>query len=59
MIKLLSITSHKSRYSSDFYPTFAIDGMALEIWLPKQNPDAEFHLVGAHSGLYNNIISFS
>lgn len=54
MANLLSIASHKSRYSSGFYPTFAIDGVPLEVWLPRQNPAAEFDLVAAHSGLYSN-----
>ncbi|PCK91436.1 hypothetical protein PsyrCH409_13215 [Pseudomonas viridiflava] len=52
MINLLSIASHKAKYSIDFYPTFAIDGVPIEVWLPRQNPDAEFHLVSAHAGLY-------
>ncbi|MNE71150.1 hypothetical protein D3C80_1669990 [compost metagenome] len=54
MINLLSIASHKSKYSSGFYPTFAIDGVPLEVWLPRQNPAAEFDLVAAHSGLYSD-----
>ncbi|WP_241090697.1 MULTISPECIES: hypothetical protein [Pseudomonas syringae group] len=52
MINLLSVASHKAKYSIDFYPTFAIDGVPIEVWLPRQNPDAEFHLVSAHAGLY-------
>lgn len=54
MFNLLSIASHKAKYSSGFYPTFAIDGVPLEVWLPTQNPDAELHLVAAHSGLYRD-----
>lgn len=50
----LSITQNKSKYSAGFYPTFAIDGLALERWLPAQNPAAEYHLVSAHSGLYSD-----
>lgn len=52
MSNLLSITSHKSKYSFGFYPTFAVDGMPLEVWLPRHNREAEHHLVSAHSGLY-------
>ncbi len=54
MINLLSIASHKAKYSSGVYPTFAIDGVPLEVWLPLQNPDAELHLVAAHSGLHSD-----
>ncbi|WP_406821390.1 hypothetical protein ACJA3S_07810 [Pseudomonas sp. KnCO4] len=51
MSNLLSITSHKSKYSLGFYPTFAVDGVPLEVWLPQHNREAELHLVSAHSGL--------
>ncbi|WP_445656557.1 hypothetical protein [Achromobacter sp. NCFB-sbj8-Ac1-l] len=51
MSNLLSIASHKSKYSADFYRAFAIDGVPLEVWLPRHNPEAELYLVGAHSGL--------
>ncbi len=54
MSNLLSITSHKSKYSSGSYSTFAIDGIPLEVWLPRHNREAELHLVAAHSGLYND-----
>ncbi|WP_122509340.1 hypothetical protein [Pseudomonas viridiflava] len=37
MINLLSVASHKAKYSIDFYPTFAIDGVPIEVWLPRQN----------------------
>ncbi|MDC6379804.1 hypothetical protein BW687_006365 [Pseudomonas graminis] len=50
----LSVASHKSKYSQGFYSTFAIDGAALEIWLPEQEPAAELHLVAAHVGLYSD-----
>ncbi|SNB80063.1 hypothetical protein SAMN02745900_03613 [Pseudomonas sp. URIL14HWK12:I8] len=51
MSNLLSITSHKSKHSLGFYPTFAVDGVPLEVWLPQHNREAELHLVSAHSGL--------
>ncbi|MDH0732379.1 hypothetical protein N5F23_21650 [Pseudomonas sichuanensis] len=51
MSNLLSIASHKSKYSLGFYPTFAVDGVPLEVWLPQHNREAELHLVSAHSGL--------
>ncbi|WP_237142948.1 MULTISPECIES: hypothetical protein [Pseudomonas] len=54
MSNLISIASHKSKYSIGFYPTFAVDGVPLEVWLPRHNPDAELHLVAAHSGLYSD-----
>ncbi|MGR6655041.1 hypothetical protein [Pseudomonas mosselii] len=54
MFNRLSIASHKSKYSQGYYPTFAIDGSPLEVWLPRQNADAEFHLVAAHSGLHSD-----
>ncbi|MDD2050677.1 hypothetical protein [Pseudomonas putida] len=54
MINLLSIASHKSKYSRGYYPTFAIDGVPLEVWLPRQNPDTELDLVAAHSGSYRD-----
>ncbi|MDP9940839.1 hypothetical protein [Ectopseudomonas alcaliphila] len=54
MSNLLSIASHKSKYSSGFYPTFAIDGIPLEVWLPRHNREAELHLVAAHSGLHSD-----
>lgn len=54
MSNQLSITSHKSRYSLGFYPTFAVDSVPLEIWLPQHNREAELHLVSAHSGLYSD-----
>ncbi len=54
MTNLLSIASHKSKYSLSFYPTFAVDGVPLEVWLPQHNREIELHLVGAHSGLYSD-----
>ncbi|WP_439849999.1 hypothetical protein ACTACG_17110 [Pseudomonas syringae] len=54
MINLISIESHKSKYSSGLYPTFAVDGVPLEVWLPKHDPTAELHLVAAHSGLHSD-----
>ncbi|CAI8842734.1 MULTISPECIES: hypothetical protein [Pseudomonas] len=50
----LTITQHKSKYSAGHYPTFAIDELPLEVWLPHHNPQAELHLVAAHSGLYSD-----
>lgn len=44
MSNLISIASHKSKYSIGFYPTFAVDGVPLEVWLPRHNPDAELGL---------------
>lgn len=54
MMNQLSVVSHKSRYSQGFYSTFAIDGTALEVWLPENDPAAELHLVAAHGGLYDD-----
>ncbi len=54
MNNLLSIASHKSKHSLDFYPTFAVDGVPMEVWLPRHNREAELHLVAAHSGLYSD-----
>ncbi len=54
MNNLLSIASHKSKHSLGFYPTFAVDGVPMEVWLPQHNREAELHLVAAHSGLYSD-----
>lgn len=47
----LSIVHHKSKYSAETYRTFAINGTAIEIWLPNQNPSSELDLISAHEGL--------
>ncbi|WP_295475656.1 hypothetical protein [uncultured Pseudomonas sp.] len=54
MSNLLSIASHKSKYSIGFYPTFAIDAVPLEVWLSRHNQETELHLVSAHSGLHSD-----
>lgn len=44
----LSVVNHKSKYSAEAYRAFAINGTAIEVWLPSQNPSSELNLVSAH-----------
>lgn len=49
----LSLVKHKSKYSSDYYLTFAIDGEPLEVWLPKHDPQSEHDLIVSLPELYD------
>lgn len=51
---ILSIAHHKSKYSAEAYRTFAINGLAIEVWMPSQNPSTELNLISAHEGLYDD-----
>ncbi|WP_239687942.1 hypothetical protein [Pseudomonas asplenii] len=50
----LTIVQHTSKYITQPYPTFAIDGLPFEVWLPQQDPGTEMNLVSAHWGLDND-----
>lgn len=49
----LSLVKHKSKYSADYYLTFAIDGEPLEVWLPKHDPQSEHDLIVSFPELYD------
>lgn len=49
----LSLVKHKSKYSADYYLTFAIDGEPLEVWLPKHDPQLEHDLIVSLPELYD------
>ncbi|NVZ29435.1 hypothetical protein HX881_28065 [Pseudomonas gingeri] len=47
----LGAINHTSKYITKPYPTFAIDGLPFEVWLPRQDPSTERDLVSAHRGV--------
>lgn len=50
----LSTVRHESKFSYGSYQTFAVNGVAIEVWLAAQSPAADLNLVSAHDGLHSD-----